>query len=374
MADKTVTVKPDGGGTYTSLNAALAGESANLVTNTCILTIECYASTNPDSTSADTGAGYTTSTSYYIKIIGAASEKTSSNTGEWSTSRYRLQVSAANGLNNQTFYCQFIDMQMRVDLASDYTYRRVIITPPKNTFLRCLFYLQVASGTSYGRCIQMGAPESTSGVKLQSCAFYSSSTTAGDACAYYTSGYGAGTEYVYNCTFKNYTVGATLAGNCTLALKNCGFFNCTNKTTNPGGGTISETTNSTASPTFASGKEFHLDASDTTWKDQGTDLSADSGRIDISDCDGVDRTGTWDIGADEYVSGAATLEQYSYRFRNNDGTDQSATFLAALNTGITQSASTKTRLRVLINATNDPESKQFQLEYRKQGNTTWSKV
>ena len=43
MANKTVTVKSSGGD-YTSLNAALAGESTNLVsTLDGILTIECYA-------------------------------------------------------------------------------------------------------------------------------------------------------------------------------------------------------------------------------------------------------------------------------------------------------------------------------------------
>ncbi|MDV7392544.1 hypothetical protein RZS08_14355, partial [Arthrospira platensis SPKY1] len=93
MANATVTVKSSGGD-YTSLNAALAGEVADLTSN-ChgtggpgILTIECW--NFEDTTAASTGTGYTTSADYYINIIGRADDKTSSNTGKWSTDRYRL--------------------------------------------------------------------------------------------------------------------------------------------------------------------------------------------------------------------------------------------------------------------------------------------
>lgn len=44
--------------------------------------------------------------------------------------------------------------------------------------------------------------------------------------------------------------------------------------------------------------DFHLDSSDTAAKDQGYDLSA----IFTTDIDGDTRSGTWDIGADEYVA------------------------------------------------------------------------
>jgi len=47
---------------------------------------------------------------------------------------------------------------------------------------------------------------------------------------------------------------------------------------------------------------FHLDPTDTTWEDQGTDLSADSGIINIFDIDGQTRTVPWSIGADQYIS------------------------------------------------------------------------
>ena len=53
-------------------------------------------------------------------------------------------------------------------------------------------------------------------------------------------------------------------------------------------------------PSFVSApSDLHLSSSDTAWKDQGGDLSADSRFALTIDGDGETRTGTWDIGADE---------------------------------------------------------------------------
>ncbi|MBN2564263.1 MAG: right-handed parallel beta-helix repeat-containing protein [Candidatus Eisenbacteria bacterium] len=55
-------------------------------------------------------------------------------------------------------------------------------------------------------------------------------------------------------------------------------------------------------PSFldAGGEDYHLQSGDTALKDAGTDLSA----YFTTDIDGITRSGTWDIGPDEYVSGA----------------------------------------------------------------------
>lgn len=68
------------------------------------------------------------------------------------------------------------------------------------------------------------------------------------------------------------------------------------------------------------------------------------------------------------------LEQHSYRFRNDDGAENNASWLSALNTAITRVANLPARLRVLINATNNPDPSQFQLEYKKQGDADWLAV
>jgi hypothetical protein len=58
------------------------------------------------------------------------------------------------------------------------------------------------------------------------------------------------------------------------------------------------------------------------------------------------------------------LDQYSYRFFNDDGNESSATAKANLNTSPTLSANDIVRLRFLLNATGDLDSKLFKLECR----------
>jgi hypothetical protein len=72
--------------------------------------------------------------------------------------------------------------------------------------------------------------------------------------------------------------------------------------------------------------------------------------------------------------GGPTLEQEGYRWRNDDGSESAATWKAAQDTVPTITAGNAARLRMDINATNDPVSQDFQLEYRKVGDTTWKKV
>lgn len=60
-----------------------------------------------------------------------------------------------------------------------------------------------------------------------------------------------------------------------------------------------------------------------------------------------------------------TLTQHSFRFFNDDGSESAATAKAALNTNVNLSANDVARIRFLIDATNDPTARKFQLEYRK---------
>ena len=73
-----------------------------------------------------------------------------------------------------------------------------------------------------------------------------------------------------------------------------------------------------------------------------------------------------------------TLNQYSFRFFNDDGSESGSTTKAALNTNINLSVNDVARIRFLIDATGDPSGKQFQLEYRKKPSGgsfgSWTKV
>jgi hypothetical protein len=71
-------------------------------------------------------------------------------------------------------------------------------------------------------------------------------------------------------------------------------------------------------------------------------------------------------------SGAAvTLEQEGYRWRDDDANEATAAWLAAQDIDFAALKNANIRLRVIVNATGDPATKQYQLEWRKVGGSTW---
>lgn len=69
-------------------------------------------------------------------------------------------------------------------------------------------------------------------------------------------------------------------------------------------------------------------------------------------------------------------EQEGFRFRKDDGSESTATWHAAQDTNVTLPNQTTTRLRILANATDDPASTAFTLQYRKVGDdaTEWETI
>jgi hypothetical protein len=90
------------------------------------------------------------------------------------------------------------------------------------------------------------------------------------------------------------------------------------------------------------------------------------------------------VGSDDYAAmhiafaiGAAvspTLEQEGFRFRNDDGSESTATWREVQDTNDNVARVTTIRLRMLINATNDPNSQGYQIEARKAGSLDWRKL
>ena len=75
-----------------------------------------------------------------------------------------------------------------------------------------------------------------------------------------------------------------------------------------------------------------------------------------------------------FPSGGITLEQEGFRFRNDDGTETSATWRQAQDVNDSITKQTNFRLRALVNATGDPATAQYQLEFRKKGTSVYKKV
>lgn len=69
-----------------------------------------------------------------------------------------------------------------------------------------------------------------------------------------------------------------------------------------------------------------------------------------------------------------TFEQEGFRFRNDDGSESTATWKANQDVDAQVSVNANFRERVLINVTNDPASKRFTLQYRRSTETAWKDV
>lgn len=75
------------------------------------------------------------------------------------------------------------------------------------------------------------------------------------------------------------------------------------------------------------------------------------------------------------LSTLPAYEQEGFRFRNDDGSEAAATWMASQDTNASVSPATLKRLRMLINVTaNDPDLAQYKLQYRKVGDDTWMDV
>lgn len=93
-------------------------------------------------------------------------------------------------------------------------------------------------------------------------------------------------------------------------------------------------------------------------------------------------TQTWGTSAGDWAMVVGALQPYfddfeqeGYRFRNDDGNETTATWKENQDTATQEGASVNTRLRVLINATGNPPSRQFKLQWRRKGlQNTWYDV
>jgi hypothetical protein len=105
-----------------------------------------------------------------------------------------------------------------------------------------------------------------------------------------------------------------------------------------------------------------------------TDTALASGRAAI-----VAKSGT-DIPLptlDDWSAGnitSVTLDQKTYRYFNDDGSESGSTAMAGQNVDVTVSPGGVFRIRFGIQATGDPTGKQFRLEYDTVGGSNWKQV
>lgn len=311
---RTVTVKPSGGD-YSSAFAAEAGEQANLVSLDRQLDIECYSMNDLSGGGADglTFDGWTTDATRYIRLYAPSAER---HDGKWHTGKYILRNTgdyrACLRINEE--FVRVVGIQIHQNQSANHV-QAVWVSPG------------AASGVLIDSCIVKGATGSGSAgagvyhggytLTVRNTVIYGNATTG----IYSEYAVGAPVLTVENCTViggsgygiqtdssqtvrNTYCHGTTDAYSGAQTRTTCAHSSATSFT-----GSTASVAHSTANFTnvTATTEDYHL-VSGSALINAGTDLSGTF----TTDIDGATRTGTWDIGADEFA-GAATKAPPAFR-------------------------------------------------------------
>lgn len=301
----TKTVKPSGGD-YTSLANWEAGEQGDLTgVRDEISVAECYSMSDTTIVSID---GWTTSATQYIRVYTPTAER---HTGVWNTGKYRLECSSASNvraLSTTEAYIRIDGLQIFADATSTNwmdVLGFVTAYPGATSYIEATnniikgindnygsgIYVNNSIGYIYNNIIYDLTGSTSYGIYTNAtiASLYIYNNTITD-CDYGVRG--ASGAILKNNLLYNHSLGATTA----MTTGNCGY----NSTDAASLGYTAQT-GDRVSQTFtfvdSVNDDFHLASGDGGAKDFGTDLSGSF----TTDIDGVARTGTWDIGADEYV-------------------------------------------------------------------------
>lgn len=318
----TKTVKSSGGD-YTSLSGWEAGQQGDLVTADEIRQAECYAM---EDTSAVVISGWTTDATRYWRIYTPAAER---HDGKWNTGKYRHNPtnSVYNlDISDSTVTGYIEGLQFRNNYTVANTPRCILGRHSSGTVYVSACVLVMASSGSVTSSQIIGW-DYGGNYKIWNNVFIND---GGTGCTGYSI---AGTSYVYSNTFRDCALAMQRAGG-TIVAKNNLIDQCTtaasgtfaagtdyNATNNAsmgytvtGGGNTHDRTSQTFTFVDAANDDFHLASGDTAAKDFGTDLSADANLAFSDDVDGVTRSGTWDIGADETAAGGGRTTKNTRAF------------------------------------------------------------
>lgn len=298
---------------YPSLHAALTAEFAlvpDLVTSDVVLDIQCSGATADSTAVAFSGYAFTVDSTRYISITGQRSRV-------WDTNKYRLAVSSGSAVVDGVLsFTRFIGMQIRN--TGGYVGLRQV-SPSSGFTLTCEGCLFDWSGLTDRSvaCVHLGGVTNKTvrlvnnicfGVVrgLVNCQFTSSTTSvvynntvvvtgAGNSAIDFASA--SGTTYLRNNIVESANTCYTIGGTVTSSA------NISDDTSSPQTGLRS----TTLSYANKAGNDYALSASDTAAIDAGTDLSADAQYAFSTDIEGSTRSGSWEIGAMNYV--ASTLRR-----------------------------------------------------------------
>lgn len=317
-------------GAYTSWNNAKNDIIADFLTPAAPITV--YMAGTAADTTAVSANGQTLSAANYIRWTCDPGKGDGCNTtGIWSTSHYRLSTSDnTTTLDVNDPYWQIVRLQIEQTGGGDANSHRGIS------------FANLGGGDGpilLGNIIRCsGTCSSSPGSGANRNGVYMNDNSAGNMIVVNnliygfadkqfqlnTSGFGAATYAIYNNTFYGGAYGLWVyadGGPDTGYIKNnllCGsssgdYFKTAEAWTSltTGNNVTCDTSSPDASYRSATiswvnqaGGDYHLQSSDSGAKDRGADLSADAIYSFSTDIDTDSRSGSWDVGADEYYSAA----------------------------------------------------------------------
>jgi hypothetical protein len=283
---------------YTNLATWEGDTDVDIATAEVSPVLECYNDAEYTSGNVVTLSGATTSSSYFriIRAANRADKPIFKFTGSWSSAtKIAIQSEPYSSIQDLIAYSTS-------DANTTFSYRWFEILESNGAdIVGCVAYDMANSGTGVVNAFFLYFSSAVAGeAKFINCVAYSCETgflvNAGKSDAL---------TDLFNCTAHDCTIGFNSTSSTgTTAAYGCGAADCTTAFN----GTWDVQANcSTTHPTFAD--SYHLASNDATWKDQDGNTGswhASCGYDD--DIDGETRTGTWDIGCDEYVAGEPSGE------------------------------------------------------------------
>lgn len=294
---------------YASLSAWEAAEQVDLTINGDIMVVNCAGTTA--NTGATTIIGWTTSATSYIEIIG------DNTTGKWNTGAFRIaRTAAGSGLSISEDFVRVSNLQVSVIVNGSIS--GIIITASNTSadvrIDSCIIKASSVSG-NFNRGIR-GAGGNT--IKIYNTLIYDftgindygididSTSTATVARLWNNTIVDCYTAYLSNSN------PSTIAVDCIAQGATDGYNSidtptyCISNIANDLSGTGNQNSVTLSFVDWVN-DDFHLHSTDTEAIDLGTN-DPGSG-LYSDDIDGVVRSGTWDIGADEFVAAGGARQR-----------------------------------------------------------------
>lgn len=320
------TVKPSGGD-YTSLEACMNANEQNLVTADKYLDVEIDGTWSADDTTGVTIENYTTDTTHYWYIY---TTSTARHTGTANTGYTLYPSTSVNSINiTSSNFGRIMGLNIKINKSAFSANVSGIVNSNSynsgNYQIAYNLFSAPGSDGSYTNVAGIrGGFESSATFNIWNNFFINIDGSDNSGTSGYginISNYGGGTKNVYSNTILGSNGQGITLSNGTQTIKN----NICNGNGTDYGGTFTTSSNNISedatSPdvayrskavTFVSetagSEDLHLASTDTNAIDAGTDTSGEGSPLNFTDdIDGVARSGTWDIGADEFVSGVVTI-------------------------------------------------------------------